>query len=220
MVTSVHRFTINIHANNLDQWTGISRLNNKNPNEILEISRDLEKSDYETRQIGGRSEYISPPPFGEARDSSAHSDPDTRAIQAADSRNTRHPHSNESASSRPLPSFPSSPVTFPPGMTRLRALDSVPWHYVVPHLSADRSLRPPLSPNRVGKSRFPRVVIKAAAFHVTSYLDLWRLFLASGENIFYFSNVSIDSMRGWINWKDRCITRWDFRFSALGSVTL
>lgn len=46
MVTSVHRFTINIHANNLDQWTGISRLNNKNPNEILEISRDLEKSDW------------------------------------------------------------------------------------------------------------------------------------------------------------------------------
>lgn len=125
-----------------------------------------------------------------------------RAIQAADSRNTRHPRSNESASSRPLPSFPSSPVTFPPGMTRRRALDSVPWHYVVPHLLVCGSVTKP--PSLQSGNRFPRVVIKAVTFHVTSYLDLWRLFLAGGGRHARISRLApfipIDYTRGWINW--------------------
>lgn len=100
-------------------------------------------------------------------------------------------------------------MTFPPGMTRRRALDSVPWHYVVPHLLVCGSVTKP--PSLQSGNRFPRVVIKAVTFHVTSYLDLWRLFLAGGGRHARISRLApfipIDYTRGWINWN---------RYSAVG----
>lgn len=87
-------------------------------------------------------------------------------------------------------------------MTRRRALDSVPWHYVVPHLLVCGSVTKP--PSLQSGNRFPRVVIKAVTFHVTSYLDLWRLFLAGGGRHARISRLApfipIDYTRGWINW--------------------
>lgn len=54
-------------------------------------------------------------------------------------------------------------------------------------------------------------MIKAVTFHVTSYLDLWRLFLADGGRHARISRLApfipIDYTRGWINWN---------RYSAVG----
>lgn len=105
-----------------------------------EISRDVE-------EIGSRdarrSEYFPASVHGEARDSST-----VTLIRARFRRRIRGTRVIL-VPTNPLPasflSFLSSPVTFPPGMTRSRALDSVPWHYVVPHLLVCGSVtKPPL----------------------------------------------------------------------------
>lgn len=188
IVTEVHIDSRWFHTNSFDQQVRIRGWTRKcvSKRKILEISRDVE-------EIGSRdarrSEYFPASVHGEARDSST-----VTLIRARFRRRIRGTRVIL-VPTNPLPasflSFLSSPVTFPPGMTRSRALDSVPWHYVVPHLLVCGSVtKPPPSPSSCPYKSCREIafssrrVIKAATFHVTSYLDLRRrLFLASGDRL-------------------------------------
>lgn len=151
-----------------------------------EISRDVE-------EIGSRdarrSVSISPPRFTERRV--------TRPRWPWYARDSGGGFAEHASSSFqrirfPLPSFPSFPLPWLSHRGWLEAALWIPcpgttWYHTC--LSADRSLSP-LSPSSCPYKSCREIafssrrVIKAATFHVTSYLDLRRrLFLASGDRL-------------------------------------
>lgn len=144
----------------------MSNVRKQNPRNFLEVLRS-KAGNTAVESADEPSLFLLP----EARDSST-----VTLIRAADSRNARHPRflllPLLSSLSRAGDDSPRS--GFRALALRGTTCSSAGSSWAKP---------PPLLPSSPSKPSGNRVflpsMIKAAAFHVTSYLDLWRLFLAS-----------------------------------------